>query len=289
MYNFPMKKLFLIIVLFSLSLQSSFAWNLENFNSQRDERAVKRLLQSQVRYANSTNFKKFISTYDASYMNSDGFDYDKYSNLVKDTWNAFSNIKYDIEIKKVVAKDGCATADVIEHSYAKLPSQTKELLGELRGESICVYSLKKVNGKWKVISDAILDETTSMMYGEAKNLDVKLTVPESVEAETEYTASLEFVPPEETMAIASIAADVVEYPQSPTKEVFRTMPSDNILERLFVANNQSKNEYIVASIGLTKAEICDISMKLSLTGYGYKMKRVSVIQKKDELSSDENK
>ena len=55
------------------------------------------------------------------------------------------------------------------------------------------------------------------------------------------------------------------------------MPEDNILERLFTSNTSNQNEYIVASIGLTRTSICDLSIKLSLTGFGYVVKRVNVI------------
>ena len=39
--------------------------------------------------------------------------------------------------------------------------------------------------------------------------------------------------------------------------------------------------YIIASIGLTKADIKDLSIKLSLTGYGYQIIRVNVVNNKD--------
>ena len=96
---------------------------------------------------------------------------------------------------------------------------------------------------------------------------------------------MEFVPPEDTIAIASIASDKVEYPQKQAKEVFRKLPDDNILERLFISNSDNVNEYIVASIGLTKADVSDLSIKLSLTGFGYQIIRVNVLPEKQE---DEN-
>ena len=115
-----------------------------------------------------------------------------------------------------------------------------------------------------------------MLYGDAKGLDVKLTVPELIDANTDYTASLEFLPPNETLAIASIASDKVEYPQKPTEEIFRPLPEDNILERILTSNNENADEYVVASIGLTKSKVTDASLKLSLTGFGYTIKRVNV-------------
>ena len=115
-----------------------------------------------------------------------------------------------------------------------------------------------------------------MLYGETLGLDIKLNVPETIPANTEYSAILEFDPPKDSLAIASLASEKVEFPQKQAKEVFRQMPEYNILERLFTSNNENLNEYVVASIGLTRTDICDISIKLSLIGFGYVIKRVNV-------------
>ena len=161
--------------------------------------------------------------------------------------------------------------------------------GILKSEANSVYYLKKINGKWKVTADKINDEVTSMLYGDAINLDIKLSAPNEVTPGYEYTASLEFTPPKDTFAIASIAKDKVEYPQKQAKEVFRNLPEDHILERLFIANSDNANEYIIASIGLTKADIQDMSIKLSLTGFGYQIIRVNVVDKIDKDDSKEDK
>ena len=252
---------------------------------KNDTKAIKSLLKSQVRYANKTNFNKFIATYDKDYMNADGLDLEKYSNLVKDVWETYDNIEYNVEIKNIALKDNNATVEVVETSYAKIPAEAK-MEGVLSSEANSIYYLKKIDGKWKVSSDKVKTENTSMMYGDARNLDIKLTAPNEVKANTEYTASLEFTPPKDVIAIASIANDKVEYPQKQAKEVFRKLPEDNILERLFVSNSDNVNEYVIASIGLTKADITDLSIKLSLTGFGYQIIRVNVLPEKEENNAE---
>lgn len=269
-----MKKISILLLAFFLLTPQSYAWFWSDFNSE--EKAIERLLNSQVKYANRTNFKKFINTYDSSYKNSDGFNLEIYSNLIKDIWKTYDDIEYSIEIKKITVNNNKATAELVEKSFADI-KMTKAYDGELKSFADTIYNLEKINGKWKVVSDTVLDETTSMLYGSAKNLDVKLTVPNKIESNKEYCATLEFTPPQDTIAIASIASDIVEYPQKPTEEVFRALPEDNILERLFTSNTKNANEYIVASIGLTKTSINDLSLKLSLTGFGYAIKRVNVI------------
>ena len=166
---------------------------------------------------------------------------------------------------------------MVETSSANIPL-SKTIDGVLKSSANSIYCLKKIDGKWKVVSDSVIDETTSMLYGDAMNLNIKLTAPKEVVQGTEYTASLEFEPPEGTMAIASIAKDKIEYPQKQAKEVFRRMPEDNILERLFIANEDNANEYIIASIGLTRTDVCDLSIKVSLAGFGYQIIRVNVVK-----------
>lgn len=278
-----MKKLLLILFAVSMIMTSS-AVDAADFSQlqklnifQNDTRAVKSLLNAQVRYANHTNFDKFISTYDEKYVNADGFNLETYSNLVKDIWQTYNNIKYGIKIKDISINGDEATVKLIETSSADIPI-SKSMDGALRSTANSVYYLKKINGKWKVISDAVVEETTSMLYGDAMNLDISLKAPKEIQQGEEYTASLEFEPPKGTMAIASIAKDKVEYPQKQAKEVFRKLPEDNILERLFIANKDNANEYIIASIGLTRADVEDLSIKISLAGFGYKIIRVNVIK-----------
>ncbi len=280
-----MKKFIIsLFLLFSLSPayaaeENSFIYKLHLLN---DTRQIRSLLNSQVWYANRTNFNKFIATYDKNYVSGDGFNLETYSKLVKETWDLYGRIQYDIKINDIDIKEDSAVVNVTETSYAEVPVSEK-MDGELKSASKSIYYLKKIDGKWKVTSDSVLTEDTSLLYGEAMDLDIKLTAPKEIPANTEYTASLEFIPPKDSIAIASIAMDKVEYPQKQAKEVFRKLPEDNILERLFVSNSDNVNEYIIASIGLTRADITDLSIKLSLTGFGYQITRVNVTppQKED--------
>ena len=287
-----MKRIILSALLFILLSPAGFAdgkfFKSDFFDS--NIRGVKSTLNSQIKYANKNNFDKFIATYDTNYKNGDGYDLDIYSKLVKELWENYDNIKYGIKIKDITFnEDGTAVVTLTETSCADIPV-TKKMNGVLKSEANSVYYMKKINGKWKVTADKINDEVTSMMYGEAVNLDIKLSAPKEVTPGYEYTASLEFTPPKDTFAIASIAKDKVEYPQKQAKEVFRKLPEDHILERLFIANSDKANEYVIASIGLTKADIQDMSIKLSLTGFGYQIIRVNVVDeiKKDEAKEDKN-
>ena len=276
-----MKKI-LTIFLFIFLMQApanAFDFNafIVNYKSNADNRSVERFLNSQVRYANKANYNKFISTYADSYVSADGFDKKTYSDMVKDIWDSYDDMQYQISIKDINVDGDSATVKLTETSYAEL-SMNKVYKGELKSLSDVIYYLQKNDkGRWQVVKDKVLEESTTMLYGTAKDMQVSLTVPAEIAPNTDYLATLEFVPPEGTIAIASLASDIVEYPQKPTKEVFRALPEDNILERFFTSNNCSANEYVVASIGLTQTAIDDLSLKLSLTGFGYAIKRVNLI------------
>lgn len=275
-----MKKFIITLALFFIVVPVQAV----DFHSNKG--AVKKVINSQIKYANRGDFDKFIATYDKDYINSDGFNLEVYSDLVKGIWESYDNIKYNVKIKKISIDDDKATVEVVEYANADL-ILSKKYTGELNSESNNIYYLKKINGKWKVVSDSVLSEKTTMLYGDVKNLDIKLNVPAEIQENTEYTASLEFDVPQNTLAIASISSDIVEYPQKPAKEVFRAMPEDNILERLFTSNGDNANEYIIASIGLTKTDVCDLSIKMSLTGFGYVIKRVNVIHPNKKESTNE--
>ena len=285
-----MKKFVIMLIVYAFVCSQSYAFNLSKTIKtgifRNDVHAVKSLLNSQVRYANKEDYQKFIGTYDSSYINSDGLNYNDYSSLIKDIWNSYSKIKYGIKIQDINIKGDLAEVKILETSDANI-QPAGNMPGVLKSRSNSIYYLKKIDNKWKVISDTVIDETTSMMYGEAQNIDIKLTAPKEIEENVEYTASLEFKIPENIIAIASIANNKVEYPQKPAKEVFRKMPDDNILERLFVSNSDNKNEYIIASIGLTRADVKDMGIKISLTGFGYKIIRVNVIPHKIEENNVE--
>lgn len=281
-----MKKFLLTVFIIGLLVQPCHAWSWGAFNC--DETLIKRTLKTQIKYANRTDFKRFIKTYDTKYVNSDGFNLDIYSKLVQDIWKNYNNIKYSIEIKNITVSGNKAKVELIETSFADIPLLEK-YKGELNSRADSIYYLEKIDGDWKIVSDEVLDEMTSILYGDAKDLEIKLTVPNKIDANEEYCATLEFTPPQDTMAIASIASDLVQYPQKPTEEVFRALPEDNVLERLFTANNQNTNEYIIASIGLTKTSVCNMNLQLSLTGFGYAMRRVNVIPTGNGESNDKNK
>ena len=88
-----MRKIIFSIFLTCSLLQPVFAIDCNFFTwsnlHSNDNKAIKKILTTQVKSANKTDFERFISTYDPSYRNSDGFNLDIFSALIKDIWETY--------------------------------------------------------------------------------------------------------------------------------------------------------------------------------------------------------
>ena len=289
-YNFIMKKFIIIITLYVFCVNSVFATenvNLKNnFKTKYNEYTVKYFIKKQNFLANRKALNPLLETYSNDYINYDGYTKIEYENLIKDIWASYPKITYKSDIEKIVFLSPCeAEVYVKEYSKSKLPEYAN-LQGSLNSVSSTVYQLKKNGKKWLTLSDRILDEDTSMLYGEAQKLDINLKSPKNILPGQEYTSTLEIKNYNDDLVIASIAKEQIKYPHKIAKEVFRKLPDDGILERLFIANDDNKNEYVMASIGLTKTDINKEKIKVYLLGYGYKIIRVNVNNNLGEVGND---
>ena len=158
-----------------------------------------------------------------------------------------------------------------------------EIKGYLKSVSDCIYYLEKVGDNWLITSDSIISEETTLTYGEANDVKMELVVPQLVPANKEYTASLcVTIPDKKMLTIGSIGQEKITYPHVNAEEVFRKLPENGILERVFKANKDNLNEYTVASIGITRAKVTPKKeVKLIVTGLGYVITRTNVIPTKD--------
>lgn len=252
---------------------------------------VRRALCNHLRYANNYNIEGLKSLYADSYINVDGLSRNIYFDLIKKTWDSYPDIKYSIDIKNIEINANSAVAQVVENAIATTNSQSgiiKEK-GLLESTSSSVYYFEKINNKWLITSDHIISEKTLLRYGSAKISKIELTAPPQVPADTQYTASLEIQAPKDSLVIASIGRENITYPQVTAEEVFRKLPDDGILERVFKSNAKNINEYAVASFGITKAEIKNkTELKIYVTGLGFAMSRVNVIPKNEFVKVAEN-
>lgn len=245
-------------------------------NTKAEIKAVKNVLKSQIASANKYSFPDFVKHFDLQYVTSDGFSIDVYSKLVEETWAVYPNIQYAHTITNIQVMDNDAIAEVIETANAQVQSQY-DLKGSLKSVANNVYFLRKTPDGWRILSDVILTENTYLAFGEMVNHLPTLTVPYQTLANRNYTATLEYSVPKDAIAIASLNQERVSYPQESMKENYRKLPEDGILERFFTANSDSTNEYIVASVGLTRPQFENNDLQIGVTGIAYIIKRVNVV------------
>lgn len=252
---------------------------------------IKRTLYMHNKDANNYNFDGLKSLYSDKYVNADGFDKEIYFDLVKKTWETYPNIKYKIEIKNISVNGTNAAVEVSE-SAEGTTTTTSGIVHEkglLQSVSDSVYYMEKINNEWLITSDHILFEKTFLRYGSAKDLAVSITAPCQIPGNTQYTTSLNIKAPKDNFIIASIGQENITYPQTIADEVFRKLPDDGTLERVFKSNNKNINEYAVASFGVTKAEFNKGNeIKIYITGLGFVMSRVNVIPKNEFVKVTKN-
>lgn len=276
--------LFLICLNYANPVQANVFTDLHNNivakkQLRHDVKDVKKVLKLQDIYSAKYDLDGLKTIYDDSFVSSDGFSKETYFTLIKDTWKSYPDITYTTEIKGVEVKDNTATVKVVETSTATT-SQIEDgvtIFGELHSQSCGEYYLKKNKDKWIFTGEKVFNEKSFLKYGDSRFVDMDLVSPQSVSAGEYYTASLKVDLPENAFAIASISRDNITYPQGKSDEVFRRIPDDNILERMFTANSDGKNEYNVASVGMSKSRILPNGrIQVYLAGLAFIMTRVNV-------------
>ena len=135
-----MKKNIILLLFLIIFIKPCFA--IDWFAENNEEKAIKRVFNSQLKYANRADFKKFIKTYSSDYVNADGFNLDIYSELVKNIWKTYDNIEYDLEIKNITIQGDKAIVESLETSFAEIDI-ANSYSGELKSESNLVYNLRK--------------------------------------------------------------------------------------------------------------------------------------------------
>lgn len=252
----------------------------ENKVLKSDTNAIRIILNQQTEHANKHNALALESFYSNDFINSDGFNKEVYFKLIKETFETYPDITYKTYIHNIQVTDDHATAFVTETAVATSKEQIGEFetIGELFSASNCIYHFEKHGTVWLVESEQVLEETSALKYGEARYINIELNTPKLVGAGKHYTSTLKVDAPKGTTVVASIGKENIIYPQVKAEEAFRRLSSENILERVFKANNSNVNEYNVASIGLTRAENYDEKhIRVYMNGLAFIMTRVNVI------------
>lgn len=253
---------------------------------------VKHVIDQQTVYTNKYDLDGLSSLYTKEFVNSDGFNKEVYFKLIKETWETYPDISYKTQINKIEVGENYATVYVDEVAVATSKETVEDLtvIGELYSTSKCVYYLEKQGSKWLISSEKVLDETSTLKYGDARYADIKLNVPKQIGAGKEYTASLNVVTPVNSVIIASISKENIVYPQTKSEDAFRKLTDNSVLERVFTSNKNNVNEYAVASVGVTRAEsVSDTQARIYMGGLAFIMTRINVIPENKFIQTESEK
>ncbi len=253
---------------------------------------VKHVIDQQTVYTNKYDLDGLSSLYAKEFVNSDGFNKEVYFKLIKETWETYPDISYKTQINKIEVGENYATVYVDEVAVATSKETVEDLtvIGELYSTSKCVYYLEKQGSKWLISSEKVLDETSTLKYGDARYADIKLNVPKQIGAGKEYTASLNIVTPVDSVIIASISKENIVYPQTKSEDAFRKLTDNSVLERVFTSNKNNVNEYAVASVGITRAEsVSDTQARIYMGGLAFIMTRINVIPENKFIQTESEK
>ena len=253
---------------------------------------IKKVIDLQSVYTNKYDLKGLATLYANDFVNSDGFNKDVYFKLIEETWKTYPDITYKTEIKNIEFSDNYATVFTNEVAIATSQEKIGDLTatGELYSTSQCVYYLEKQGAKWLINSEKIIEETSTLKYGDARYINIELNAPKQIGANKNYTTTLKLDAPKDSVVIASINKENIVYPQTKSDDAFRKMPDDNILERVFLSNKDNVNEYAVASIGITRAEnYTDNQIRVYMGGLAFIMTRINVIPENKFIKLEDKK
>lgn len=246
-----------------------------------------------LKFSVEHNLDELLGLYDDEYLNSDGIDKKTLFLVAKDVWAAFPNVKYSQKIQFLNAEEENATVVTQESLRGDTSMSVDYLPGNayLDSDAVVIYYLKKVAGEWKIVSDTILHEKTALKYGAAKNINMSIEAPSIAAENTDYTASLRVDVPKEYIAMISINNEAIKYPMVKPDEVFRSIKSNVVQERILKVNKEGKNENAIASVGLAEAFFKDNNVNIKIKGIALLTTRVNVVKdcSKKETKKDETR
>lgn len=243
---------------------------------------IEQVIKLQDKFVASYNVDGLKGLYADNFVNNDGYNKEVYFSLVKDTWKTYPDITYKTYIKDIKVRGNYAEVETYETAVATV-SNDEELIdvsGELNSFSNCRYHLEKVSEKWLITGEDVLDEYSTLKFGDARFVKMDFSAPTMVGAGTPYTATLKINLPADSIVIASINKEKIVNPASRPEDKFRRLPEEQILERMFTANTENLNEYNIASVGITKTETAAPNkVKVYMNGLAFIMTRVNVVPK----------
>lgn len=290
-----MKKLLITLFIVALSIscvnQSAQASLISNRTYRAEQKQInkqnikdiKLLFSQHTTSANAHNINSLKSYYADNYMNSDGFNKEAYFKSIESTWQDCSDLTYTTKILSINVNGDYASVDVEETATGTIHETIEgfSVAGELHSKSQGIYHLTKINSKWYISAETAVTDESSLLYGDARFMNIEIQAPSQVSSGDEYTAAVKVDADKNIFIVGSIDRDPVTYPTIPPKSELRALGTEHSLERILKANTDNINEYAVASLAISKVEnIKNIeSFKIYMAGLACVMKRVNVVPK----------
>ncbi|MBQ8459425.1 hypothetical protein IJ541_04910 [bacterium] len=271
------------------SLISDRAYRAEQRRESKENiKQIKALFKVHDTYANNHEIENLQALYADNYMNNDGFDKKAYVQSIKDTWKACKDITYTTKILSINVNGDNASINVEETASGTVFENLDmgPIAGEIHSKSLGIYHLVKINGSWYISGETSLTDESSLLYGDARFMNIELQTPAQVASGETYTASLKVDADKDTFIVGSIEHDPVTYPANTPKNNLRALNNQSqTLERFIKANTDNINEYAVASIAISKISGGNSEhVKIYMAGLACVMRRVNVIPKNNFIN-----
>jgi hypothetical protein len=298
-----MKRIILISLLLSMFLtpatmpqvQASLVSS-KNYRSEQkkeirqDIKQIKNLMELHNKAANLHDVSMLKVFYADNYVNNDGFNKEIYFKSIEDTWKDCSDLTYSTKIISIDV-DGEHGSVNVEETASGTITETFDnvpVSGEIHSKSYGIYHLVKLNGSWYISGETALTDESSLLYGDARFMNIEIQAPSQVGAGEAYTTTLKIDTDENTFVMGSIDSDPVKYPSKSPKNTLRAINDSGILERYFKANSDNLNEYVVASLAISKVQNRNTEgFKIYMAGLACVMKRVNVVPKNNYIKIED--
>ena len=301
-----MKRVLLLITLgISITLTQNLQANAAFFNVKNVDREqiqyekeskkdIQELFANQDKYSKAYDLNKLKTLYSDVFVDNDGYKKDVYFSLVKDTWTTYPDITYTTKIKNIILNGDYATVETEETATATSDDLENHIIGELNSKSNCIYHLQKFANKWEIIGEQVINEFSTLKYGDARYIKMELEAPKMIGAGQSYTTTLRVDIPKDSIVVGSINQEKIVNPAVKPEEHFMKVKDDGTLSRIFTANTDNINEYNVASVGFTKS-VPDVNdrIRVYMNGLAFVMSRINVVPvnnfaKVDEKTEEKN-
>lgn len=244
----------------------------------KDRSDIEQLLHTIESQWNAHNLDAVMNYYADDYVNNDGLDKKAVSALTQDFWKTYPDARSVSKTRQIRLEGPFVTVESQDMAFGTTAKEMPGIgtKGELQSVSEGQLYLKKIGSSWKIIGDRIDFEKVKVAFGLAKQLTTSFSAPEQVKAGRQYSARLDLTLAPGLTAVGSITSQPLQYPQPQPTDAWRPLEGAS-LERVMPANSKSRNELLMATIGVTN------SARNSLMGIAFLTRRLNVVPNMEEV------